>query len=86
LASRNKNKKKVGMALIEKFEPEWLDKDEIDRPVRRAAYFTFEDKGKSYLKIRTFGSNERATIDHASQIIQLGPEAFAQLTRILAEV
>lgn len=74
------------MALIEKFEPEWLDKDEIDRPVRRAAYSMFKDKGRSYLKIRTFGSDERDKPQSASQIIQLGPEALAQLKRILEEV
>ena len=74
------------MALIEKLKPEWLDKNKVDKPVHRATYSIFTDKRKSYLKIRTFGSEERVKTDHASQIIQLGPEAIKQLKKILDEV
>jgi len=75
------------MALIEKLEREKLERVKIQDPVLKATYSILTDEnGNKFLYIRTFGSVNREIPDKPSQQIQLGPEAIAQLKKILEEV
>jgi len=59
-----------------------LDPTQIHAEVK----FANSRTGETYLNIRTYGSEDREKPNIASQKLQLGPEAIAQLKRILAEV
>ena len=75
------------MALIEELDKEVLDRVKVQDPVLKASYSIFEDEnGTKFLHIRTFGSVNREMPDKPSQQLQFGPEAIAQLKRILEEV
>jgi hypothetical protein len=59
-----------------------LDPTQIHAEVKLA----HSPNGEIYLNIRTYGSAAREHPNDMSQKLQLGPDAIAQLKRILAEV
>lgn len=75
------------MALIKKFDIEQSSRTIVHKPVHRATIRLFEsDDGKKVVNVSMYGSASRKKPDGISQSIQFGPEAIAQLKRILEEV
>lgn len=64
------------------FEDFRLDPTQIHAEVKLAR----SRNGEIYLNVRTYGSPNREKPESPSQKLQLGPEAIAQLKRILDEV
>lgn len=50
------------------------------------AKFARNEAGQVFLNLRTYGSDNRKQPDKWSQKLQLGPDALAQLKRILERV
>lgn len=50
------------------------------------AKFARNEAGQVFLSLRTYGWNDREQPDQVSQKLQIGPDALAQLKRILEGV
>jgi hypothetical protein len=73
------------MALISSFTRIEQDSTRVHGSVE-CGYRIFENEGRRYLQLDTYGSTDRAIPGKTSQTIQLDESAATELTRIIRAV
>ncbi|HMO32734.1 MAG TPA: hypothetical protein PKE63_00720 [Lacibacter sp.] len=73
------------MALINKIEKGFKDRDSIHKPTECSYFIVYNKKGEKFLQLDTYGSADRAIPGKVSQSIQFSPEAIAQLKELLSK-
>jgi len=72
------------MALVTKLERQSMSKNSVHGPVN-STYSVFDEDGKRYLQIDTYGSAQRKIRGKKSQTIQLNEQSVRQLKKLLDE-
>lgn len=70
------------MALISRFMPKRMDRNSIHDPIE-ATYTIFENDGRSFLQIDSYGRTTRELPGKKSQSIQLDKNGAEELMQIL---
>lgn len=72
------------MALVRQFEQRAIERPSQHRSVR-GTYSIIRVEGEDLLQLDTYGSDDREIPGKVSQSLQFGPEARAQLRRLLEQ-
>ena len=72
------------MALVTKLEQQTMTANRVHGPVN-CTYSVFDEDGRRYLQIDTYGSAQRKIRGMKSQTIQLDEQTARQLKRLLDE-
>ena len=73
------------MALVNNLLEGFKDRQNIHKQTESTFFLVLDDKGKKYLQIDTYGSDDRQIPGKVSQSIQFSPDAIEQLKKILQE-
>jgi hypothetical protein len=73
------------MALVDRLEPQTLERDAAHRPVRCTYSIVTGSDGHRLLQLDTYGSEERQIRDKKSQSIRFSEQALSQLISVIRE-
>ncbi len=73
------------MALVSNIREGLKNKSTIHKGTECSYFIIYNDEGKKYLQLDTYGSDDREITGKVSQSIQFSPEAIKELKQLLAK-